>query len=98
MHRCEVRIEQIPEGAEYSLTVGWYWKGMDLSDEEKLLPTCGAPANKKLGFMWICDLHYRRHAGSEDGEDDDVTAIVEGGTDADWEEEDAEQAASTDEE
>ena len=97
MHRCEVRLEKIPEDKNYKLTVGWFWSDLELSDEERSLPTCGAPASKKLGFVWVCDLHYRRHAGEED-EDDDLAAIIEGGTEADWAEEDAEQAASTDDE
>ena len=99
MHRCEVRLEQIPEDKDYKLTVGWFWTDDGgLSDEEKALPTCGSPANKKLGFVWVCDLHYRRHGGQEDGEDDDLSAIIEGGSEADWAEEDAEAAASPDEE
>jgi hypothetical protein len=93
MHRCEVRLEQIPEEENCSLSVGWHW-GDDLSEEEKALPTCGSPANKKLGFVWVCDLHYKRHAGEEDGEDEELTAIIEGGTEADWAEEDAEAASN----
>jgi hypothetical protein len=92
MHTCQVRIGKIPEGAEYSLECGWWyqdeagsvpWEIHDQTYEQE----CGAPANKKLGLVWVCDPHYTRNEDIEDDSTNPVIAIFEAGN---WDEEEIE--------
>jgi|SRR5271157_853275 len=91
MHTCEVRIELIPEDADYCYTHSWWYQDdiggdpLEFPEFSSLLP-CGAPATKKVGFVWVCDPHYKRNGWIEEDDREDpngnkspIVAIFEGG-------------------
>lgn len=81
MHTCEVRIGTIPEGADFQYECGWWYQDeidlgiIDDPQWQKAIP-CGAPANKKLGLVWVCDEHFHKHESLVEDPDDPVTPLT----------------------